>query len=684
MLFDFFLCILLKISSISSDLSPKVNSMNKATFTVLVFCFTSFFCFSQKELTGIDLSKIKTLKDSLSFNDKVNKLQQFVNEDRLDIAEPLANQLIDIANDIEYTRGLGLVYRLKGVLNNELNRYLESNESFEKATFNFQKIEDKNGLAMVSNDRYIIERNKGNIEEAANHLLDAKLQREQLKDSIGLTAVYNNLAIIYKELNDIPNAEKFYLKSMKMARRLKLKGVGLTINNLALLHTEGGKLEEAKVLLKEALQINKAENDLRHTAQSYSIMAKVAMYGKEYEKAKKFYDTTQCVGTQANFKLIVHNAKQQLGIIALEQNEFKKAEEYLKVAREDLIKSNVTSLILKNYKYSFKLDSTRGNLLGAIAWQKKYQELSDKRMNDLTTKKVENTKSRYEAQLEQLRLQDEKEKREQQTKEQLFKYRLMTFISLAVIAVILVFMILIIKTRKERKRYIKELNESNQVKNKLFSIISHDLKNEIHGLESSLNLMKEDVISTEEFKEIVPLLANRTHQTSILLNNLLNWSKSQMKELNPKPTTFDITEVISNKFTFFRPKAEKKDIQLINQLGSAKIFADKDMFGIVAQNLIANAIKFCNSGDSIALTAREKEDFYEICFEDTGVGIDPENLNKLFAEDTFTTNGTENETGTGLGLRICKELIELNRGRIEVESIPGKGSTFCVQLPKAA
>ncbi|WP_219006861.1 tetratricopeptide repeat-containing sensor histidine kinase [Aquimarina litoralis] len=644
----------------------------------------SSFCYSQTELTGIDLTQIKTLKDSLLFNSKVNKLQQFVDEDRFDIAEPLADQLIEIANDIEYTQGLGFVYRLKGVIDNDLNKYLESDENFEKATRYFKKVEDKNGLAMVCNDRYIIERNKGNIELAADHLLDAKLLREQLKDSIGLAAAYNNLAIIYKELNDIPNAEKFYLKSMHLSKRLKTKGVGLTINNLALLYTEGGKLKEAQKLLEEAIVVNKAENDTRHTAQSYSIMAKVAMYNKEYEKAKRFYDTTQCVGTQANFKIIVMNAKQQLGIIALEQNEYKKAEEYLKVAREDLIKSNVTSLILKNYKYSFKLDSTRGNLLGAIGWQKKYQELSDKRMNDLTTKKVENTKSRYEAQLEQLKLIDEKEKREQKTKEELFRYRLLAFISLAVIAVILVFMFLIIKTRKERKRYIQELNESNQVKNKLFSIISHDLKNEIHGLESSLNLMKEDIISAEEFKEIVPLLANRTHQTSILLNNLLNWSKSQMKELNPKPVKFDITEVISNKFTFFRPKAEKKDIQLINKLDQTMIFADKDMFGIVAQNLIANAIKFCNPGDSIALVSREKEDHYEICFEDTGVGIDPANLNKLFAEDTFTTNGTENETGTGLGLRICKELIELNKGRIQVESILGKGSTFCVQLPKAA
>ncbi|WP_299223757.1 ATP-binding protein [uncultured Aquimarina sp.] len=658
--------------------------MNKTIYTVLVLCWTSFFGFSQSQITGVDLSKIRTLNDTTLFNKSVRDLQQFVNEDQFDRVEPIADQLIMLASDIGYTRGLGLVYRLKGVIYDRTQRNIESSKSFEKAIYNFKKIDDKDGLGTVSNDRFIIEQNKGNLEKAAAYLMEAKLYREQLNDSVGLSGIYNNLAIIYKELKDIPNAEKFYLKSIDTRKNLKIDGVGMVMNNLALLYTEGGKLSEAKKILQEAMKINKAENDLKHTAQSYSIMAKATMYGKEYEAAKKYYDTTLCVGSQANYKLIVVNAKQQLGIIALEEGQYKKAEKLLKAARENLVKSNVTSLILKNYKYSFKLDSTRGNLLDAIKWQKEYQQLSDKKMYESTTQKVENVKSRYEAELKQLKLIDEQEKREQRTKEELFRYRLFTFISLTVIAVILVFMMLFIKTRKERKRYIKELNESNQVKNKLFSIISHDLKNEIHGLEGSLNLMKEDVISTEEFREIVPLLANRTHQTSILLNNLLNWSKSQMRELNAKPTTFDITEVISNKFTFFKPKAEKKDIKLINKLDSTMIFADKDMFGIVAQNLIANAIKFCNPGDSIALVSREKEDHYEICFEDTGVGIDPSNLNKLFAEDTFTTNGTENETGTGLGLRICKELIELNQGEIKVESTLGKGSTFYISLPKAA
>ncbi len=664
--------------------NPKINIMNQTAFTYLILLFMSLQVFSQNQVLGIDLSEIRTLKDSSAFNGAVNDLQEFVAEEQFDRAQKLTSQLIKIGKNIKYDKGLGYVYGQQGVIYDALLRTLEADRSFQKAKRHFKNINDLNGLGGLCNNRYIIEKNLGNIEKATEFLLEAKLYREQLNDSIGLSGVYNNLAIIYKELNNIQDSEKYYLKAINLRKHLKMEGVGMIMNNLALLYAENKELYKAEALLSQAIKINKSEKDLRHVAQSYSIMAKVAMYSGQLEIAKKYYDTTKCVGGRTNFKLLVSNAKQQLGIIALKERDFDKAEKLLSVAREDFMKANVTSLILKNYKYSFKLDSTQGNLLGALGWQKKSQELANKRMHDLTSRKVEKTKARYEAELKQLKLIEEQEKRERQTEAQLFKFRLLAYIAIAVILFILTFLILIVRTRNERKKLISMLDNSNKVKNKLFSIIAHDLKNEITGLEGSLNLLKENSISENEFKEIIPLLANGTHQTSILLHNLLNWSKSQLKELNANPTSFDIAEVIDDKFTFFKQKAQQKNIELINDLDSTLIYADKDMFGIVAQNLIANAIKFCNPGDSIALLSRDNGSHYEICFKDTGIGIDPLFVDKLFAEDTFTTRGTQNETGTGLGLRICKELIELNQGKIEVESEIGKGSVFSIQLPKAA
>ncbi len=640
--------------------------------------------FAQNE-ASIRTENFNQITDTIQFKDGVIHLQRMIVSNQNEETTRFINKLIKAGEELQYHNGLGELYLIEGRLFKKNKQHLKAIRSYENAEKSYKEINNLKGLAIVFNHRSVLESQRGNAQKSVDYLLEAKMYNEKLGDSAGLVIIYNNLASHYAGLDNLKESERYFDKAITIRKKIGLlRNIGMVMNNLAFIYLQNGKPDKAKSLLPEALEINKKDSINASIAHSYSIMAEVALYEKDYVIAKKYYDTALEISSATDFDMLTADTKQQLGYLAILSKNYTKAEKLLETARKEFTDLGATKLLLKNYQFSSKLDSARVNLAGALAWQKEYQKLSDKMMTELSTKKMERAESRYQAELEQLRIIDAQEKREQVTNEELFRYRILTFIALGLLLIFVTFTIMIVRTRKERKRLIRKLNESNEVKNKLFSIISHDLKNEIHGLEGSLNLMSENEISTEEFQEIIPLLANRTHQTSILLNNLLNWSKSQMKELNAKPITFDITEVISNKFAFFKPKAIQKNIRLINKLGTTKIFADRDMVSIVAQNLIANAIKFCNPGDSIALISREKEDHYEICFEDTGVGIDPSNLKKLFAEDTFTTNGTNNETGTGLGLRICKELIELNRGNIKVESILGKGSTFYVLLPKAA
>ncbi|KAA1248106.1 HAMP domain-containing sensor histidine kinase [Aquimarina sp. RZ0] len=642
------------------------------------------YCISQEATLDNILSRIEKLSDSVIFEKGKSKIRDLVAQKEYDTALLYANKFLEVSKHIRYNKGVGQMYNQLGIIHNSNNQLIKSLRNYKMAEIYYKRANYIKGLAIVNNSKANIEQQRGNLEKGANYLLKATIYYEEIKDSIGLSNIYNNLGNIYAGLKDIELGKKYYHKSILIKKKKKLKNISIMMNNLALLFIDNKKVDSAKTLLQESLEIGKKEESTQSIAQSYSILAKAALCEKEYTKAKKYYDSAMVASDKANWKSLIVNTKQQLGLIAIYTEEYQKANNFLTSARQEFAGLGLTPLLLKNYKFSAMLDSARGDFSSAYVWQKRYQELSDQTTSDATAQKIEKTEARYKAEMEQLKLIDEQEKREQQTIEELFRYRVLTYVSLGILFIILIFLILIIRTKRERKRYIKELNESNRVKNKLFSIISHDLKNEIHGLEGSLNLMKEDIISTDEFREIVPLLANKTQQTSILLNNLLNWSKSQMNELNAKPTNFDISEVICDKFTFFRAKAEQKDIKLINNLDTTMIFADKDMFAIVAQNLIANAIKFCNPGDTISLISKEKTESYEICFEDTGIGIHPDHIGKLFAEDTFTTDGTHHETGTGLGLRICKELIELNQGNIKVRSKPGEGSSFCISLPKAA
>ena len=229
----------------------------------------------------------------------------------------------------------------------------------------------------------------------------------------------------------------------------------------------------------------------------------------------------------------------------------------------------------------------------------------------------------------------------------------------------------------------EHLENVNNVKDKLFSIISHDLKDSLSSINGFIELLRDGSLSREEFDDLVPELSENASNASLLLFNLLNWSKSQMHSLDAKPTLFDVQEIFEDKIKLIEQRLNNKGIDLIDHSLRDFIYADRSMFEIVIQNLLANAVKFCKEGDAITIANHISNGSCIISIADTGIGISEENINKLFKNDSFTTAGTNNEKGTGLGLSICKELVELNNGKIWVESKLNVGSTFYVQLPKS-
>jgi signal transduction histidine kinase len=230
----------------------------------------------------------------------------------------------------------------------------------------------------------------------------------------------------------------------------------------------------------------------------------------------------------------------------------------------------------------------------------------------------------------------------------------------------------------------QQLFESNQVKDKLFSIIAHDLRSPLGVLSSVLSFIKAGRFSEEEFKTEIDNLSKNVEQTSDLLDNLLIWAKSQMHGTIVKPASFNLYEAVEKKALLYLKQASDKDIDIENRVSSKlEAFADQDMIQLVLRNLITNAIKFCNAGNKITITASSDNGTITVCIADTGIGIPEENIRKLFGKEMFSTFGTSNEKGTGLGLTLCKEFIALNHGKIWVESIVNSGSRFYFTIPES-
>jgi PAS domain S-box-containing protein len=242
--------------------------------------------------------------------------------------------------------------------------------------------------------------------------------------------------------------------------------------------------------------------------------------------------------------------------------------------------------------------------------------------------------------------------------------------------------IMLFRDITDRKQSEDKLHELNRLKDRLFSIISHDLRSPLLSLMDILSMASDGMVSDEEFKSFLPTLSKNIGYTSGLVDNLLQWSKSQLEGTAINATHFDIKDNVTYVLNSFGQISADKGVILHNNINLATVvYADMDMIQAVLRNLVSNAIKFCRKGDKISINAEIRRGIATIWIADTGIGIAAENIDKLFGTNNFTTRGTTNEQGTGLGLLLCKDFIEKNGGKIWVESKPDQGSRFYFTLP---
>jgi signal transduction histidine kinase len=236
----------------------------------------------------------------------------------------------------------------------------------------------------------------------------------------------------------------------------------------------------------------------------------------------------------------------------------------------------------------------------------------------------------------------------------------------------------------------KELMELNSMKNKFFSIIGHDLKNPIGIILGFSEILKTKISRLSDKKRDLYInnLYNSAKNTYSLLENLLAWARSQSGKLIINPGNVDLLQLIDLNILLYKETLNKKNISIATKFPDKKtlVLCDRNMADVVIRNILHNAIKFTNPEGEISISVTNDKKKKRIVTEisDTGIGIQKKDLDNLFSLNrNFSATGTNGESGTGLGLILCKEFIEKNKGEIWVNSEPGKGSTFAFHLPQA-
>jgi len=243
----------------------------------------------------------------------------------------------------------------------------------------------------------------------------------------------------------------------------------------------------------------------------------------------------------------------------------------------------------------------------------------------------------------------------------------------------------IVTQKEEIEAQRNNISELNKTKDKFFAIIAHDLRNPISGIYQLSELMNEDFeqLDIEKMKEYISLIHVSTKKTHELLNNLLSWAMIQTGGMKISKSEFSINRIFEDNMELFGENMRSKNIKVeLLAKNDCLVRADKKMINTVIRNLIHNAIKFTNAGGKITLNITQKEKFWHISVADSGIGIDPKDIPLLFdAGESTKSVGNSSEKGTGLGLVLCKEFVELHNGTIWATSELDKGTTFYFTLP---
>lgn len=674
----------------------------------LAVLLASTFCYSQAEkIDSLTIQLAYQKQDSLKVETSLQLVKTFYKAKEFKKALLYIDQTEQLAEQLNHSKGIADVNYYKALIYAQNDDYYNAIDGYNRSRKFYRQLGDTLGIAKVNNSIGLIEIKRGNYNVGLQNSLSAIhiFESRNLKDE--LSSAYNNLSEAYFYTNQVDKALEFNIKALNVRKQLRDSiGIKNSTKNIALLYSNRKEHRKAIEYYEAVLNLINPVTDQRLKGEILPRIGAEYLQFKDYAKASEYLIEGLTFNRQINNEDGILRALNAIGELNMQQRNLRTAQFQIDEANAIATKIDNKEELLKNYKLHKELDSIRGRFQNAFFWQGKYYALKSEMDKDIqpitpvvTTpieiKPLEEEEDEIHSKMLQLK-QEENDK-------SFKKLKAISYLLGAAFLIVSTILLLIYLKRKNTLKFNRELQEKNSeiklkneefakqtehleevnhVKDRLFSIVSHDLKDSISSIKGCIDLLKEDGISKDEFYDLIPELSENADSASQLLYNLLNWSKSQMQSLKSKPELFNIQEVFRNKMSLVEQKVEQKRIVLIDESNRDFVYADKSMIEIVVQNLITNAVKFSRDADVITVSNTDLNGKSLICVEDTGVGISPENVDKLFKNGSFTTRGTNNEKGTGLGLSICKELVELNHGRIWVESRLGIGTKFYVELPK--
>jgi two-component system sensor histidine kinase/response regulator len=586
-----------------------------------------------------------------------------------------------------------------------------------------QKIHFEKGQAMAYKLLSVGYETEGNLEKALEASLNSLKIYEKLKDSAGIASGYNNIGLVYQDENETDEALNYFKKSLDIYGKLRniQENQWRSLMNMGRMYEKQNRDSLALNSYQQSLAVGKdiKTNQNLYIASSLYHIGSISYDRREYDLSGAWLKKALSLIPGAREVYPVAEIYVLLSKICIIKGQPDQGLAYAIKALDVVKRENYESQLAECYLQVSNAYAALSNYPKAYEFEKLHIKLKDSLLSSENIQKIEKLQYNYSLEkkdnLNRELLKDKKLAESEVSLEKAIiqrQYAIGGFIGTALLSFILLSLFYYngFKTKKKDNELLnvkqqeilqqneeiiaqseqilkqkEHLEQANNSKNKLFSIISHDLKSPLATLQAMLLMFDKEYITGEKMVDLSGQLLETVKRTTAMMDNVLYWAISQMDGIRLEKQVFDIRELVISNLGNYNKQAGDKKIVLINKLDKAtNVMADPNTIDIVVRNLVSNAIKFCTENDSITISSMIRERFLCLSVRDTGRGMSIETQQRLFDTSDFSsTYGTAKEKGTGLGLNLCKEFVTMNGGSIRVDSVLGQGSSFTFTVPLA-
>lgn len=672
---------------------------------ILLFCFllSSFALSAQHNNPDSINALLRTAPDREKLgilSNQANALRYNNPEQALDYA----SQAIEIATRLNDVDALAKNHQLAGGLYFRSGAFARSKDSYMQALNDFSQARNEKGKAEVNNALASLYYAEGNLIAAVQGHLDALRYYETANDKAGLLNTLSNLGNIYTKQNNFSKAIEYNLRAIKLYEESsdKLRTL-VSYDNIGNIYLRQGNYVKAEEFFNKSLRIYREINNRAGMASALNQLGNIESRQEHVQQALGFYKSSLKLSDELNMQPLTVANLNSMGESYYSLGQYDEAIGCYK--RAITISKSIGLKIELDVAYQGMAEIYRltKEVSKAQAFNAMSHDIRDSLYNDSIVKRLADAELRFEAEKKQIQI--ELLSKEQTIKEtELLRERQLRNVFISALSILLVIFVILVYFFIQNKRIAhnlerqknelqekntaileqsEKLNQLNTVKDRFFSIISHDLRNNLTSMKLYFDLVSHPGYEASDNSEVTKNIAGSVENTIDLLENLLIWASAQIKGVPIHIQKLNIHSLVQENLDLLHNAAAQKQIEVTNDVDAhTTAYADMDMIRLVLRNLLANAIKFTSEQGVITVASRIERDHCIVSVKDNGVGISKDAMERLFSQhQNPTTKGTANEKGTGLGLILCKDFIERNNGRIWAESEEGKGSTFVFTLP---